>query len=723
VNPSQAWQAARAQLQREMPKATFDTWVKDAELVSFEGNLFTLEVLNGYARDWLESRLTSTLVRSLTDIMDQAVEVRFIVSQNLTSEESTLPDIFALDVRFASLYKEIVRPNRKVVLPAYFLRHLPYLGPTAAWILVAFRQIAYLSRPIETPLAVAGREIARWAGISERTFWRELKSNPYLANFITLQRTTEGVTDHQGRTYKQRESNEYSRDANRYTLADDLLLTPHDHKALRAWLQNAGAEEDILNAIRVALRTDREEILPDPFTKGFKPDPEEKPVSVKETVQEYCTSLFEAERLALDALVEALTTHLVFPPKDIVVLTWYFIQNWISLLGAGPAWAITLLRDMTFSDESKGIIRKKVEIKKGWPELAWRIGVSKDTVKLWFTRITKKGNHKNLEWANMFVTLGKSTKQSDQSVSQEVFVEINEPLTPEDALLLSLEENLSALSFACFNGNDQQLTTSIVKIDPNLQEISIETQGGQGEVKGLQREAGFSGAGKNVTFSLDGSGNFITFSLETVENFVAFRQRGPLNIVTFRIKSKKKIVTNSQAGLGDFVTILKVYLNLLSGNLYFPKGDSENSPKEETPQSPQPLEPENEVNIPGNWELDSLLKIAKVGIPKRQELKELGVTGPLWVANLLFTHGPGQDPKSPLRLAIANLTKRQRFPDEDLEYLANLPPIALARIIFWHTEPDSYQKPKSIPVEWGRTMGEASSAKIRALISLLFKNH
>ena len=58
LSPEQAWQSALGQLQMEMPKASFDTWVRDTRLVSYDDGLFTIGVRNEYARDWLESRLS-----------------------------------------------------------------------------------------------------------------------------------------------------------------------------------------------------------------------------------------------------------------------------------------------------------------------------------------------------------------------------------------------------------------------------------------------------------------------------------------------------------------------------------------------------------------------------------------------------------------------------------------------------------------------------------------
>lgn len=79
MNSLQAWQAAMGQLQMEMPKASFDTWVRNSELVSYEDMTFTIGVTNAYARDWLESRLSSTVVRILTGLMEGPQQVKFIV--------------------------------------------------------------------------------------------------------------------------------------------------------------------------------------------------------------------------------------------------------------------------------------------------------------------------------------------------------------------------------------------------------------------------------------------------------------------------------------------------------------------------------------------------------------------------------------------------------------------------------------------------------------------
>ena len=82
MNAEQAWQSVLGQLQMEMPRASFDTWVRDTRPVSYQDGTLTIGVRNAYARDWLESRLASTVSRLLVGIMNASVAVNFIVNGN-----------------------------------------------------------------------------------------------------------------------------------------------------------------------------------------------------------------------------------------------------------------------------------------------------------------------------------------------------------------------------------------------------------------------------------------------------------------------------------------------------------------------------------------------------------------------------------------------------------------------------------------------------------------
>jgi len=73
------WQDALAELQLELTRATFNIWLRDAKLVACEDGVFVIGVTNAYARDWLANRLHPTIVRILTRLAGEQVEVRFAV--------------------------------------------------------------------------------------------------------------------------------------------------------------------------------------------------------------------------------------------------------------------------------------------------------------------------------------------------------------------------------------------------------------------------------------------------------------------------------------------------------------------------------------------------------------------------------------------------------------------------------------------------------------------
>jgi chromosomal replication initiator protein len=82
MNAEQAWQSVLGQLQMEMPRASFDTWVRDTKPISYQNGKLVIGVRNAYARDWLENRLASTVSRLLVGIVNASVNVDFVVNGN-----------------------------------------------------------------------------------------------------------------------------------------------------------------------------------------------------------------------------------------------------------------------------------------------------------------------------------------------------------------------------------------------------------------------------------------------------------------------------------------------------------------------------------------------------------------------------------------------------------------------------------------------------------------
>lgn len=79
MTPETAWKATLGELELQMTRATFNTWLKDTCLLTCDDDVFVIGVRNDYAKDWLENRLRDTILRTLSAIVGHTAEIRFVV--------------------------------------------------------------------------------------------------------------------------------------------------------------------------------------------------------------------------------------------------------------------------------------------------------------------------------------------------------------------------------------------------------------------------------------------------------------------------------------------------------------------------------------------------------------------------------------------------------------------------------------------------------------------
>jgi chromosomal replication initiator protein len=79
MKPNEVWQAALGELQLQMTRETFSTWLQPTRVISYEDGTLIVGVENGYVKDWLGNRLLTTIQRTVANIVGRTVEVRFVV--------------------------------------------------------------------------------------------------------------------------------------------------------------------------------------------------------------------------------------------------------------------------------------------------------------------------------------------------------------------------------------------------------------------------------------------------------------------------------------------------------------------------------------------------------------------------------------------------------------------------------------------------------------------
>jgi len=75
------WQEVKERLQMQMTQVTFDSWVKQTQLVSITGNQWLIQCASTLAQELLENRLNGTLTRTASSVAGQQIELKFIVRE------------------------------------------------------------------------------------------------------------------------------------------------------------------------------------------------------------------------------------------------------------------------------------------------------------------------------------------------------------------------------------------------------------------------------------------------------------------------------------------------------------------------------------------------------------------------------------------------------------------------------------------------------------------
>lgn len=118
MKPEEAWHIAYNQLEIQLDRASFDTWLRGAVFLGCENDIFRVGVANAYARDMLQHRLSRLVRRVLSDIWGPTADLQFEVYkpqpvpagddlpllQWLARQEEAAPA--------APLHRNVARPQR-----------------------------------------------------------------------------------------------------------------------------------------------------------------------------------------------------------------------------------------------------------------------------------------------------------------------------------------------------------------------------------------------------------------------------------------------------------------------------------------------------------------------------------------------------------------------------------------------------------------------------------
>ncbi|MBT7783470.1 MAG: hypothetical protein HN741_11185 [Anaerolineae bacterium] len=395
MDHQQAWQTVLGQLQMEMPRASFDTWVRDTKALSYEEGCLIIGVRNAYTRDWLESRLKSTVSRLLVGIMNRTVTVDFVVNQpNLedgdSDDESDVQEgergLHQIDVTASTRYEEEVKPHRIVMFPGYALRLLEQgdLSAREMSLWVAFRQAVYATQKEvgdkrdSVTRNIPYQEIIRFANMSEPTYRRAISGDENSFAGGLLRRLPDQGSD---------TGNPHFDNATRWQVFSSPRLTLRDSAVianlLEAEVSLAKNREEKITFALDALRR-MAGVHPADWLESVNVDvPKTAPPkvitilrSVLGVAEDIPANLFEATEALENRLMSAFGK---------VVITHHFLQVVAPALNLTQPqmWAIISLRDHRYYDHKKRAQYDYIFAKKGVKTLSEWSGVSLKSFGRW----------------------------------------------------------------------------------------------------------------------------------------------------------------------------------------------------------------------------------------------------------------------------------------------------------------------------------------------------
>lgn len=88
------WKSALTEIEKQLSKPSFETWILSAEPVGLQQNTLILRVANDFNRNWLQNYYADLIVQSLQRVAGQALAIKFVLPNEdftPTEEEIEVP--------------------------------------------------------------------------------------------------------------------------------------------------------------------------------------------------------------------------------------------------------------------------------------------------------------------------------------------------------------------------------------------------------------------------------------------------------------------------------------------------------------------------------------------------------------------------------------------------------------------------------------------------------
>jgi len=88
------WKAALGEIELQISRANFKTWLQNTFIADKKGGVVTIAVPNSFTKEWLENKYHKFILRSLRNLESEIKEVNYQIKQNIIKEDFKGRNVF-----------------------------------------------------------------------------------------------------------------------------------------------------------------------------------------------------------------------------------------------------------------------------------------------------------------------------------------------------------------------------------------------------------------------------------------------------------------------------------------------------------------------------------------------------------------------------------------------------------------------------------------------------
>lgn len=208
-DPADFWQQALRHIAQHVSRANYDTWLEGTEGLRVENGVLVVGTRSEFVTEWIQKRLRPLIVRTLTELAAQPIEIRFETLRARTEEPTAALQGFGDEVPIGPLFP---RPRLR---ERYTFDHF-IVGPNNRLAFAAAEGVAAEPGHLYNPLFLYGA-----AGLGKTHLLQAIGHRTMEAGLRVVYLSAEQFTNQLIAAIQQRKQEEFRA---RYRSADVLLI-------------------------------------------------------------------------------------------------------------------------------------------------------------------------------------------------------------------------------------------------------------------------------------------------------------------------------------------------------------------------------------------------------------------------------------------------------------------------------------------------------------------